>query len=67
MTLENEIYAKDVKKEFDGEELDPFEKAVAYFNELDHHQEVKPCEPQVQHFVLKGLIKLSMLRSYSPL
>jgi len=44
MNLETEIHANDVKKEFGGEELNPFKNAIDYFNEPEHLSEEVPTE-----------------------
>jgi hypothetical protein len=40
MSLDTEINANNIQEEFGGEELNPFNKASAYFNEPDHLLEV---------------------------
>ena len=42
--LETEIHANNVKKEFGGEELNPFKNVVDYFNKPEHLSEEVPTE-----------------------
>jgi hypothetical protein len=70
MDLETEIHANDVKKNFRGKELNPFEDAIFYFNKPEYFSEevlieisiiIQPSQPAITSKCLLMVYLISIL------